>query len=51
MDSKEKTSTISFVLDDALLAQVKAYAKREDRNLSSVIRLALKKFLEAEQSK
>ena len=31
--------------------QAKAYAQREDRNLSSVIRLALKKLLETEQAK
>lgn len=50
-DNKQKTKTVSFTLPAELLAQVQEYAQREDRNLSSVIRLALKRFLEAEQTK
>lgn len=50
-DNKPDMKTISFTLPDELLKQAKAYAQREDRNLSSVIRLALKKFLESEQTK
>lgn len=47
METKDKKdTTVSFLIDPELLAQVKAYAKKEDRNLSSVIRLALKKLLE-----
>ena len=50
-DNKQKTKTVSFTLPAELLAQAQEYAQREDRNLSSVIRLALKRFLEAEQTK
>lgn len=50
-DNQQKIKTISFTLPEELLAQAKAYAQREDRNLSSVIRLALKKLLETEQAK
>lgn len=44
--TNKKDTTVSFLIDPDLLAQVKAYAKKEDRNLSSVIRMALKKLLE-----
>ena len=37
----------SFIIDEALLNRVKAYMKQEDRNLSSVVRLALKKLLDS----
>ena len=47
----KKMKTISFTLPAELLALAQAYAQREDRNLSSVIRLALKRLLESEQSK
>ncbi len=50
-DNKQKIKTVSFTLPAELLAQAQEYAQREDRNLSSVIRLALKRFLEAEQTK
>lgn len=50
-DNKQKTKTVSFTLPAELLARAQEYAQREDRNLSSVIRLALKRFLEAEQTK
>ena len=50
-DNKQKIKTVSFTLPAELLAQAQEYARREDRNLSSVIRLALKRFLEAEQTK
>ena len=50
-DNKQKTKTVSFTLPAELLVQAQEYAQREDRNLSSVIRLALKRFLEAEQTK
>ena len=50
-DNKQKTKTVSFKLPAELLAQAQEYAQREDRNLSSVIRLALKRFFEAEQTK
>ena len=50
-DNKQKTKTVSFTLPAELLAQAQEYAQREDRNLSSVMRLALKRFLEAEQTK
>lgn len=50
-DNQQKIKTISFTLPEELLAQAKAYAQREDRNLSSVIRFALKKLLETEQAK
>lgn len=50
-DNKQKTKTVSFTLPAELLAQAQEYAQREDRNLSSVIRLALKRFFEAEQTK
>ena len=50
-DNKQKIKTISFTLPTELLALAQAYAQREDRNLSSVIRLALKRLLESEQPK
>lgn len=50
-DNKQKIKTVSFTLPAELLARAQEYAQREDRNLSSVIRLALKRFLEAEQTK
>ena len=50
-DNKQKMKTISFTLPAELLNLAQAYAQREDRNLSSVIRLALKRLLESEQSK
>lgn len=50
-DNKQKTKTVSFTLPAELLAHAQEYAQREDRNLSSVMRLALKRFLEAEQTK
>lgn len=50
-DNEQKIKTISFTLPDELLKQAKDYAHREDRNLSSVIRLALKRFLESEHAK
>lgn len=50
-NNEQKVKTISFTLPEELLKQAKAYAQREDRNLSSVIRLALKKFLESEPTK
>lgn len=50
-DNEQKIKTISFTLPDELLKQAKDYAHREDRNLSSVIRLALKRLLESEQPK
>ena len=50
-DNQQKIKTISFTLPEELLKQAKDYAFREDRNLSSVIRLALKRFLESEQTK
>ena len=50
-NNEQKIKTISFTLPEELLNRVKAYAQREDRNLSSVIRLALKKLLESEQTK
>lgn len=50
-DNKQKIKTVSFTLPAELLAQAQEYAQREDRNLSSVIRLALKRFFEAEQTK
>ena len=37
----------SFIIDEELLNRVKAYMKQEDRNLSSVVRLALKKLLDS----
>ena len=50
-NNEQKIKTISFTLPEDLLNQAKDYAHREDRNLSSVIRLALKRFLESEQAK
>ncbi|MBP5617475.1 MAG: hypothetical protein J6X06_06875 [Elusimicrobiaceae bacterium] len=50
-DNKQKMKTISFTLPAELLNLAQVYAQREDRNLSSVIRLALKRLLESEQSK
>jgi len=47
----KKMKTISFTLPAELLTLAQAYAQREDRNLSSVIRLALKRLLESEQTK
>ena len=49
--NNKKMKTISFTLPAELLTLAQAYAQREDRNLSSVIRLALKKLLESEPSK
>ncbi len=50
-DNEQSIKTISFTLPEGLLNQVKEYAHKEDRNLSSVIRLALKKLIESEQAK
>jgi len=50
-DNEQKIKTISFTIPDELLKQAKDYAHREDRNLSSVIRLALKKLIESERAK
>ncbi len=50
-NSEQQIKTISFTLPEELLSQLKVYAKKEDRNLSSVIRLAIKRFLESERTK
>ena len=50
-DNEQNIKTISFTLPEELLNRVKAYAQREDRNLSSVIRLALKRLIESEKTK
>ena len=48
ISSKKSYRPLSFMLEDELLQRIKAYADKEDRNVSSVIRLALKKFLDSE---
>ena len=47
-DINEKTIVrCSITLEQELLERAKRYAKEQDRNLSSVFRLALKQLLDA----
>lgn len=39
-------SWINTQVEDSLRARVEAYARREDRTLSSVVRLALRQYLD-----
>ena len=48
---QNKNVRCSIILDDVLLKHVREYMKREDRNFSSVVRLALKKLLDNTCSK